>query len=132
MYNKFIIDLLKNPINAGGLQGSDAIGKYENLETNEIYKLYLKFDENKEYVQEARFKTLGNPVAIAVSAVMTDLVKDKSLDQLLTISEADILGRIGEIPTDKHYCVSDILLCLNAAIKDYLKKLEKLKKNNQK
>lgn len=131
MYNKIIIDLLKNPINAGGLQGSDCIGKYENPVTNEVYKLYIKLNESKDYVEESRFKTLGNPYAIAVSSIFTEIIKGKAIDELLTITNKDIETKIGEIPNDKLYCVSDILLCLNNAVKDYMKKLEKMIKLNE-
>ena len=54
MYSNKIYEILRNPVNAGGLQGADATGKYENADTNEVYKIYIKFDENREDTKAAR------------------------------------------------------------------------------
>ena len=129
MYSNKIYEILRNPVNAGGLQGADATGKYENADTNEVYKIYIKFDENREYVEEARFKTMGNPIAIVASSALTEIVKGKTVEELLTLSNQDIISEIGDVPEDKIYCTLDVICCLQNAVKTYLKKLEK--ENNQ-
>lgn len=125
MYNKTIMEIFANPKNVGIIQGASGTGHFVNETTNNIYKIYLKIEE--DIIVDATFKTFSNAYGIAVCSVLTQMLKGKSLLEAKLINEQDILDKIGK--TDQEIeIIKDILQTLNLAFVDYDKKLQKLLK----
>lgn len=132
MYNKRIMALFANPKNVGIIQGASAIGHYTNESTNDVYKLYLKVED--EIIVDASFKAFCGADGIAIFSVLTELLFDKNINEVNEITEDDILEEIGEFSED-NLSVKDALETLKLTVIDYNKKQQKLlkllEKNNK-
>lgn len=124
MYSAKILDIFKNPSNAGGLQGAGGIGKYVDESCGDFVKIYLKIDEDQEII-EARFKTMGSVGSIVASSVICELVTGLSIAKAQELTAKDILEITGEYPVDKMYSLDFAIRALNLAIADYYQRLEK-------
>ena len=127
MYNQKVLEIFKNPLNFGGLQGSNAVAKVVDEKTKDVVKFYFKINE-EQVIEEARYKTMGCVASIVCSIVVTQLVKEKTLDQAKNITKNDIFEVIGELDEDKLNYVDLVLNTLNATIEDYYKRKEKEEK----
>ena len=123
MYSKVVIDRFQNPRNAGGMHGANAIGQVGNSACGDIMKMYLKITDNG-VIENARFKTFGCCAAIASTDVACDLVKGKTIDQALKISNQEVLDKLGELPPHKIHCSILAEESIRAAIEDYYKRKE--------
>lgn len=123
-YSQQVIDRFKNPKNAGGLRGANGIGKVGNAKCGDIMKMYLLIDEN-EVVKDARFKTFGCCAAIASTDVACDLVKGKSVEEALKVTNKQVLAILGEMPANKIHCSVLAEESIHSAVEDYYKKKEK-------
>lgn len=124
MYSNKIFEIFKNPTCAGGLQGSNGIGKYIDDNCGDFVKMYLKIDDNQTII-EARFKTMGSVGTIVASSVLCQQITDLTITQAQQITGEDILSITGEYPQDKKYSLDFAIRALNLAIADYFQRLEK-------
>ena len=127
MYNQKILEIFKNPANAGGLHGANGIGKVTEEKFKDVVKIYIKVNEN-EVIDEARFKTMGGVVSIVASSVITELATGKNLEEANVICVDDIISVIGEIEEEKYVFVELAIDGLKTAIAEYYKKKEKEEK----
>ncbi len=125
MYNQKVLEIFKNPKNAGGLHGANGVAKIIDKISGDVFKIYLKIDKNTNIIEEAKFKTMGCVASIVCSSVLTELVANKSIEQAKLISAQDILNVIGDLPNEKLFLLNTCIDLLNLAIADYFKKLEK-------
>ena len=124
MYSKTVLDRFQNPRNAGGMHGANAIGQVGNSACGDIMKIYLKITDNG-VIENARFKTFGCCAAIASTDVACDLVKGKTIDEALKISNQEVLNKLGELPPHKIHCSIMAEESIRSAIEDYYKRKEK-------
>lgn len=124
MYSQQIIERFKNPKNAGGLRGANGIGKVGNAGCGDIMKMYLLIDDNG-VIKDARFKTFGCCAAIASTDVACDLIKGKSVEDALKVTNKQVYEILGEMPAHKIHCSVLAEESIHAAIEDYYKKKEK-------
>ena len=125
MYTQKTLDIFRNPSNAGGLQGADGVAKKIDKTFGDVFKFYLKIDNNA--VKQARFKTMGCVVSIAASSVITELVAEKTLDEVKELDESDVLEVLGEVPHERFCLLTTAIDTLKEAVQEYYKKLEKEK-----
>lgn len=121
MYNEKILRNFANPYNAGGLHKANAVGKVSNAERGDIVKFYFKIDDETQIIQEARFKTFGSTATIACSNFACDMVKGKTIDEALMITNGDIIKMLGELPMDKIYCATTVEDAIKETINNYRK-----------
>jgi len=129
MYSNRILELFNSPMNAGGLQGANAIGKYIDEACGDTVKIYLKVNNN--IITEARFKTMGSVATIVISSALCSCLLDLDLNEALQVNETRIKEITGEFPKDKKYAFEIVFKALKNTIDDYyvrLKKEEKKKK----
>lgn len=124
MYNKTVIERFKNPKNAGGLRGANGIGKVGNAACGDIMKMYLLINDDG-IIEDARFKTFGCCAAIASTDVACDLVKGKTIDEALKVTNKQVFDILGDLPPHKIHCSVLAEESIRAAVEDYYKKKEK-------
>ena len=118
MYNKRVLRHFKNPKNQGRIKNPSGVGQAGNPVCGDVMKFYIKVNKDNK-IQDVKFETLGCGVAIAISSVITEMVKGKTLAQVKKIKNQNILKKLGIIPkTKKHCCVLGAEALLEA-IKNY-------------
>lgn len=124
MFSERITNLFLNPQNVGILQNASGVGTFTDEKTNDIFKIYIKVENN--IIIDASFKAFTGVVGTAVSSVLTSFVKNKSLDDALKFEEKELINEVGShIAEYDNYVVVDAIDALKLAISDYQKKLEK-------
>lgn len=118
-YTKKVIEHFKNPHNQGVIKNADAIGEAGNPVCGDVMKIYLKVKNN--IIKDVKFETLGCAAAIAVSSSLTDLVKNKTLDDALKITKDKIVKDLGGLPPIKIHCSMLGVEALHKAIEKYKK-----------
>ena len=119
-YGEKVMQHFLNPHNVGELPGANGTGNVGNPICGDIMRLYIKVEDGK--IVDASFKTFGCGAAIATSSMVTDLVKGKTLDEALQISNKAVAEALGGLPKIKMHCSVLAEEALRAAIEDYKKK----------
>lgn len=125
LYNKKVMQNFLHPKNVGKIKNADGIGKIGNPKCGDILNLYIKVSKNKkkeEIIKDIKFNTLGCGAAIAVSSIVTQMAKGKTLKEAEKITNKNIVTELGDLPKPKYHCSLLGAEALHAAIKDYKKK----------
>jgi len=133
LYTREIMKHFKKPKNVGKIKNADGIGKVGNIVCGDVMWFYIKVKNNK--ISDVKFQTFGCVVAIAVSSMLTEIVKGRSLKKAINITKYDILKKARKVPPIKVHCSVLAADALHEAIYDYLSKNklkipEKLKKEH--
>ena len=112
----------RNPRNVGEIPDADGIGNVGNPVCGDIMRLYIKVDPQTEVITDAKFKTFGCGAAIATSSMVTELVKGKTIEEALKISNHAVAEALGGLPKIKMHCSVLAEQALTSAINDYLKR----------
>ena len=119
-YSQKVMDHFLNPHNVGELPDANGIGNVGNPICGDIMRLYIKVENDR--IVNVSFKTFGCGAAIATSSMVTDLVKGKTLDEALAVSNKAVAEALGGLPKVKMHCSVLAEEALKAAIEDYRKK----------
>ncbi len=122
-YSEKVMEHFRNPRNVGEMKNPDGIGHVGNPMCGDIMELYIKVKDN--VIVDAKFKTFGCGAAIATSSMVTELVKGKTVDGALEISNRAVAEALGGLPPIKMHCSVLAEDALKSAIQDYLKKRNK-------
>jgi nitrogen fixation protein NifU and related proteins len=121
-YSDKVMDHFMNPRNMGEIEDADGVGEVGNPACGDVMKLYLKIEGNK--IVDAKFKTFGCGAAIASSSMTTELIKGKTIDEALRISNEAVAEALGGLPPAKQHCSVLAEEALKVALEDYKKKKE--------
>jgi nitrogen fixation protein NifU and related proteins len=121
-YSEIVMDHFMNPRNMGEIEDADGIGEVGNPACGDVTKLYLKIEGNR--IVDAKFKTFGCGAAIASSSMTTELIKGKTIDEALSISNEVVAEALGGLPPAKQHCSVLAEEALRVALEDYKKKKE--------
>ncbi len=119
-YNSIVLDHFTHPRNMGEMDNPDGIGEATNPVCGDTMRLFIKVKENR--VVDAKFLTFGCAAAIASSSITTEMIKGKTLEEILTISNQTVAEALGGLPPTKIHCSVLAEDALNAAVLDYRKK----------
>ncbi|MDI6642040.1 MAG: Fe-S cluster assembly scaffold protein NifU [Elusimicrobiota bacterium] len=123
-YSEKVMEHFKNPRNVGEIENPDGIGHVGNPICGDIMELYIKVKDNT--IVDAKFKTFGCGAAIATSSMVTEMVKGKTIEEALKISNKAVAEALDGLPPIKMHCSVLAEDALKAAIDDYLKKRSKV------
>jgi nitrogen fixation NifU-like protein len=116
-YSEKVMDHFMNPRNVGEVDNPDGIGQIGNVNCGDIMRMTIKVADAQ--IAEVKFKTFGCGAAIAVSSMVTEMVKGKSLDEAAAIGRDDVAEALGGLPAKKLHCSNLGTDALKAAINDY-------------
>jgi len=119
-YTDKVMEHFRNPRNVGEIKDADGIGKVGNPVCGDIMNLYIKVKD--EVIVDAKFKTFGCGAAIATSSITTELVKGKTIEEALKLSNQAVTEALGGLPDVKRHCSVLAEEALKSAIDDYRKK----------
>ncbi|MFY9397299.1 MAG: Fe-S cluster assembly scaffold protein NifU [Desulfomonilia bacterium] len=120
VYNDKVMDHFRNPRNVGELENPDGVGTAGNPVCGDIMELSIKVED--DVIKDVRFRTFGCGAAIATSSMVTELVKNKTIDEALAVSNRAVAEALGGLPPIKMHCSVLAEEALRAAIDDYRKK----------
>ena len=123
MYTEQVMDHFMNPRNVGEIEDASGVGEVGNAKCGDIMKIFIKVEN--EVITDVKFKTFGCGAAIATSSKATELVKGKTLDEALQITNKMVMESLGGLPPVKVHCSVLAEEALHAAIQDYKDRLEK-------
>jgi len=122
-YSKKVLRHFRNPHNLGSIKQPDGVGEVGNMACGDVMKLYIKVEEDK--IVNVKFETYGCAAAIATSSVITDLVKGKTIDEALEMTNKSVIDSLDGLPPIKIHCSLLSVDALSEAIYDYLIKSKK-------
>lgn len=120
MYSKKVMDHFTNPRNVGEMPDADGMGELGNPVCGDAMKIYIKVKDNK--IVDAKFQTFGCGAAIAVSSMVTEMVKGKTLEEALAISKETVADALDGLPAQKQHCSNLGADALHKAIENYKQK----------
>ena len=124
-YSQKVLEHFQNPKNVGEIKNADGVGTVGNPTCGDVMKLTIKVKD--DHIVDAKFKTFGCGAAIATSSMVTELVKGKTLEEALKISNKTVIEALDGLPKNKIHCSVLAEDALKAAIKDYRRKKVKNK-----
>ena len=117
IYSEKVMDHFTNPRNVGELPDANGIGEVGNAKCGDIMKMYLRIQGDT--ITDVRFKTFGCGAAIATSSMATEMIKGKSIDEALELSNKAVVEALDGLPTNKIHCSVLAEEAVKAAIEDY-------------
>jgi|UniRef100_A0A7C3UWJ9 nitrogen fixation NifU-like protein len=123
MYSEKVIEHFKNPRNVGEIPDADGIGEVGNPVCGDMMTFYIKVKDG--VLVDVKFKTFGCGAAIAVSSIVSEMAKGKTIEEALKITRDMVAKELGGLPPNKLHCSNLGADALHKAIEDYLKKQEK-------
>jgi len=120
MYSEKVMDHFANPRNVGELENANAIGEVGNAKCGDIMKIYMNIEDN--IIKEVSFKTFGCGAAVATSSMATEMVKGKTIEEALKLTNKAVMEALDGLPPAKVHCSVLAEEAINAAIYDYYKR----------
>ncbi|MEE0762738.1 MAG: Fe-S cluster assembly scaffold protein NifU [Acutalibacteraceae bacterium] len=121
LYSEKVMDHFMNPRNLGEIENADGIGEVGNAKCGDIMKIYLKVDKN--IITDVKFETFGCGSAIASSSMATEMIKGKSIDEALKLSNKAVAEALDGLPAHKMHCSVLAEEAIKAAVQDYYNKI---------
>ena len=121
-YNPIILDHLKHPRNKGEMENPDGVGEAQNPACGDTMRLFIRVETDR--IVDAKFLTFGCGAAIASSSITTEIIKGKTIDEVLMISDQAIATALGGLPPAKIHCSVLAEKAIQAAVSDYRRKKE--------
>jgi nitrogen fixation NifU-like protein len=119
-YNQIVMDHFAHPRNRGEMENADGVGEAQNPACGDTMRLFIKVEENR--IIDATFLTFGCGAAIASSSITTELIKGKTIEEALTISNQMVAQALGGLPPTKVHCSVLAEQAIQAAVLDFRKK----------
>ena len=120
-YSEKVMDHFMNPRNVGEIENADGVGTVGNAKCGDIMKMYLKIEN--DVVVDCKFKTFGCGAAIATSSMATELIKGRTIDEVLKLTNNAVVEALDGLPPVKVHCSVLAEEAVKSALADYYKKI---------
>ena len=117
LYTETVMDHFTHPRNVGEIPDASGVGEVGNAKCGDIMKMYLKIKDGR--IEDAKFETFGCGSAIASSSMATELIKGKTVDEALAVTNKQVVDALGGLPAYKLHCSVLAEESIKAAVKDY-------------
>jgi len=128
IYSEKVMDHFQNPRNVGTMEDADGVGQVGNPVCGDMMTFYIKVKDNR--IQDVKFQTFGCGAAIAVSSMVSEMAKGKTLEEAMKITNQNVAEELGGLPKNKMHCSNLGADALHKAIEDYREK-QKLKEKQR-
>ncbi|MGN0784921.1 MAG: Fe-S cluster assembly scaffold protein NifU [Candidatus Aphodomorpha sp.] len=122
MYTEKVMDHFQNPRNVGEIADASGVGTVGNAKCGDIMQIFLKIDDDTGVIEDVKFKTFGCGAAVATSSMATELIKGKTVDEALQLTNSAVVEALEGLPPQKIHCSVLAEEAVKAAIDDYRKK----------
>ena len=117
LYTETVMDHFTHPRNVGEIPDANGVGEVGNAKCGDIMKMYLKIKDDR--IEDAKFETFGCGSANASSSMATELIKGKTVDEALAVTNKQVVDALGGLPAYKLHCSVLAEESIKAAVKDY-------------
>lgn len=121
MYSEKVMDHFKNPRNVGEIENASGVGTVGNAKCGDIMRIFLDIDQ-AGIIRDVKFKTFGCGAAVATSSMATELVKGRTVEEALTITNKAVMEALDGLPPVKVHCSLLAEEAIHAALWDYAEK----------
>ena len=118
MYSEKVMDHFQHPRNVGEIENASGVGTVGNAKCGDIMRMYLDIDDNG-IIQDCKFKTFGCGAAIATSSIATEMIKGRSINEALALSNRAVVEALDGLPPAKLHCSVLAEQAVKAALSDY-------------
>ncbi len=125
MYTQKVMDHFQNPRNVGELENPSGMGTVGNAKCGDIMQISLQVNDETGVIEDVKFKTFGCGAAVATSSMATEMIKGKTIDEALTLTNAAVVEALEGLPPQKIHCSVLAEEAVKAAIEDYRSKHSK-------
>jgi nitrogen fixation NifU-like protein len=123
MYSEKVMDHFMNPRNVGVIEDPDGVGKEGNPICGDLMEIFIKVKDDR--IVDIKFRTFGCGAAIATSSMATEMVKGKTIEEAMEITNKAVAEALDGLPPIKMHCSNLAADAIHAAIEDYLEKKAK-------
>ena len=120
-YSEEVMEHFTNPRNVGEIENASGVGTVGNAKCGDIMRIYLDVDDN-QIIRDCKFKTFGCGAAVATSSMATDMIKGKSIQEALKLTNKAVMEALGGLPPVKVHCSLLAEEAVHAALWDYAQK----------
>ena len=117
LYTDTVMDHFMHPRNVGEIKDPSGVGEVGNAKCGDIMKMYLDIENN--VIKDVKFETFGCGSAIASSSMATEMIKGKTVEEALAITNKDVVDALGGLPAHKLHCSVLAEEAIKSAVKDY-------------
>ena len=117
LYSEKVMDHFRNPRNVGVIEDADGVGEVGNAKCGDIMKMYLKIKDGR--IEDVKFETFGCGSAIASSSIATEMIKGRTIDEALALTNKEVVDALGGLPAHKLHCSVLAEEAVKSAIQDY-------------
>ena len=118
MYSDKVMDHFQNPRNVGEIENASGVGTVGNAKCGDIMRIYLDIDET-QVIQDCKFKTFGCGAAVATSSMATEMVKGKTIQEAMQVTNKAVMEALDGLPPVKVHCSLLAEEAIHAALWDY-------------
>lgn len=122
MYSAKVMDHFQNPRNIGEIEDASGVGTVGNAKCGDIMRIYLDIDDKTHVIRDCKFKTFGCGAAVATSSMATELVKGKTIEEAMGITNKAVMEALDGLPPVKVHCSLLAEEAIHAALWDYAEK----------
>ena len=122
MYSEIVMDHFQHPRNVGEIENASGVGTVGNAKCGDIMRMFLDIDDKTHIIKECKFKTFGCGAAVATSSMATEMVKGKTIEEAMQITNKAVMEALDGLPPVKVHCSLLAEEAIHAALWDYAQK----------
>ena len=122
MYSEKVMDHFQHPRNVGEIENASGVGTVGNAKCGDIMRMFLDIDDKTHIIKECKFKTFGCGAAVATSSMATEMVKGKTIEEAMQITNKAVMEALDGLPPVKVHCSVLAEQAIKAAVSDYYKR----------